>query len=355
MTAQVIDIASRRERRRANPLSKSREDSGGQALDQLEKMQTEGKKLSRNESAKIAKGCNEIYVGSRPKPRALRRASEHLGNHFDPRFTSKLLLRPNDPPAKQEGKGLHRTPMHYAWFIRAMAVATDYSLGELADRALRHATFHPANQQPQEELDEAIDELEQICREMDERFALREAYQAISDDNLRQFQLGNREALWPAETCCFEEDEFSNAFEREQSARARLQAAQTWSNLWLGFEWTFDDREMRLFPSDGAILSMPRAYLGELIDVCLFRKTLESDLPPTVRIVGTLALLESEPKAGGEERFHEVPRGAQRSCPEEAPATTQSHDQVAGRGGRHLGRDAVRLAQAGAAGWPPAA
>lgn len=42
---------------------------------------------------------------------------------------------------------------------------------------------------------------------------------------------------------------------------------------------------------------------------------------PTVRIVGTLALLESEPKAGGEERFHEVPRGAQRSCPEEAPAT----------------------------------
>ena len=91
------------------------------------------------------------------------------------------------------------------------------------------------------------------------------------------------------------------------------------------------DRPKQVWAADITYIPMAKGfmYLVAIID-WYSRRVLNWRLSPTVRIVGTLALLESEPKAGGEVRFHEVHRRAQGSCPTKAPAAAQPHDHVAG-------------------------
>lgn len=276
MTAEVIKLPVKSNSRN-DPLRVQREEWGEKSLHRMISLQQERKKLSCADSIVLAKGCSEIIDHLAPKPRDLRRAAEALQIPFETRYTGKLLLRAHDPLAKQQGEGLHRTPIRYVWFIRAVAKATGESETELAAFASRHASFHPLREQHQTELNEAAQELSQICQEMDERFSLLEAYRAISEDNLNQFHLGRRDELWPAQLW-MDEALLEFEWQRAADAQRRERASRLWFNLWLGDSEPTSDRRMQFFASPESILSMPRAYLGVLVEPRIVRDAEESEL-----------------------------------------------------------------------------
>lgn len=240
----------------------------------------ERRKLTPDLRAQVARSCDGLMVELGLDNSTVCRAIANLDAPvaIDPKMMHDLRL-PAEASAGRR-KELSADPLRYCTCIVAIYLAqqstTGRSVREIADAILGETPLHPHTRDDLARPEEIICTLESWADDFEQEFGLLQAYHDISKQNAEQARLGSLADPWPF-TLWLGDDvwgpEPSSEDERREEREVMLQRVeqvqQVHYNLWLASaEFPFSRTTVTTYFENRWILTMPRVYLGRLLEMC---------------------------------------------------------------------------------------